>query len=86
MTLKGKCRKLRDRLEQTTKNWKPADLIYLLKNCFDFMMSRQKHGDVFKHPEHPDLITSVSHHNTLAPVYPRKALKVIETLENRLNQ
>ncbi len=77
---------LLQRMQQTPFGWRQGDFrrLYL---TYGFEVIEGKRPIVVRHPDHPDLSTTVARHQKLAPVYARTAVRLIaELLQRRAKQ
>ncbi|MBI5054128.1 MAG: type II toxin-antitoxin system HicA family toxin [Chloroflexi bacterium] len=75
----SKAQKLLERMRQSKNSWKRADLDKLYEG-FGFTIKHGGSHDIVKHPEHPQLRTTLPRHKTLAKGYVEQAVKLIDQL------
>lgn len=78
----GKTASLLERLKNTSRNWSQSDLGFLLSD-HNFESRRGRHGILFVHRVHRDLIIMIANGNSLAPDYAQDVRKLLEELEVR---
>jgi len=71
--------KLLRRMRQSKDNWKRTDLDRLYKG-FGFVIINGSKHDIIKHPEYPQLRTTLPRHSSLARGYIEFAIKLIDQL------
>lgn len=74
--------KLLERVRRTPFGWSQEDLrrLYL---AHGFQVRQGARHLVVRHPEHPDLVTTVARHDDLAPAYARTAVRLIDEVLRR---
>jgi hypothetical protein len=77
MTSKGQ--KLLEHMRQSKSNWKRSDLDKLYKG-YGFVITHGRNHDIVKHPDFPELRTTLPRHNYLAKGYVEFAVKLIDRL------
>jgi predicted RNA binding protein YcfA (HicA-like mRNA interferase family) len=66
-------------MRQSKNNWKRADLDKLYEG-FGFVIKHGGSHDIVKHPDHPQLRTTLPRHKSLAKGYVEQAIKLIDQL------
>lgn len=74
--------KLLERMRQTRFGWGQHDFRRLYR-AYGFEVIEGKRHIVVRHPDHPDLNTTVARHDELDPAYARTAVRLIEELLRR---
>ena len=74
--------KLLERMRRSPFGWSQEDLRHLYV-AYGFQVREGGRHLVVRHPEHPDLVTTVARHTDLAPAYARAAVRLIEELIRR---
>jgi len=71
--------KLLARVRRTPFGWSQDDLrrLYL---AYGFEVRQGARHMVIRHPDHPDLATTVARHDELPPAYARTAIRLIDEL------
>jgi len=72
-------------MRQSKANWKRRDLDSLYEG-FDFVITHGKSHDIVKHPEFPELRTTLPRHNYLARGYVEYAIKLVDKLQELRKQ
>ncbi len=80
-----KDRKLLDRARQSPNNWSRADLEKLYK-AFGFEIVRGTKHEFARHSQFPQLRGTLPNHVSFASGYVRSAVKLIDALENLLQE
>jgi len=75
----SKAQKLLERMRQSKSDWKRTDLDQLY-NGFDFIITHGGNHDIVKHPDFPELRTTLPRHKYLAKGYVEFAIKLIDRL------
>lgn len=75
----SKAEKLLELMRNSKSSWKRADLDKLYEG-FGFIISHGGNHDIIKHPDFPQLRTSLPRHRVLAKGYVEFAVKLIDTL------
>jgi len=75
----SKAQKLLERMKQSRAGWKKQDLDKLYKS-FGFIITHGGSHDIVKHPNFPQLRTTLPRHNFIAKVYVDFAIELIEKL------
>lgn len=75
----SKAQKLLERMKQSKAGWKRRDLDRLYTG-FGFIISHGSNHDIVKHPDFPNLRTTLPRHDFLAKGYVEYAIKLIEML------
>ena len=70
------------RMQQTPFGWGQDDFRRLYR-AYGFEVIEGGRHIVVRHPNHPDLNTTVARHQELAPAYARTAVRLIEELLRR---
>lgn len=70
------------RMRQTPFGWGQHDFRRLYR-AYGFEVIEGRRHIVVRHPEHPDLNTTVARHQELAPAYARTAVRLLEALLRR---
>ena len=70
------------RMQQTPFGWGQADFRRVYR-AYGFEVIEGKRHMVVRHPDHPDLVTTVARHRELPPVYARTAVRLIQELLRR---
>ena len=73
------------RMQQTPFGWGQQDFLRLYR-AYGFEVIEGKRLIVVRHPDHPDLNTTVARHQELAPIYARTAVRLIEELLRRISK
>ena len=79
----ARSRNLLRRMQQTPFGWGQEDFRRLYR-AYGFEVIEGKRHIVVRHPDHPDLNTTVARHQELPPVYARTAVRLIEELLRRV--
>jgi len=79
----AKGRDLLKRMQQTPFGWGQEDFRRLYR-AYGFEVIEGKRHIVVRHPDYPDLHTTVARHHELPPVYARTAVRLIEELLRRI--
>ena len=74
--------KLPARVRRTPFGWGQDDLRRLYLAC-GFEVRQGGRHLVIRHPDHPDLVTTVARHDELPPAYARTAIRLIDELMRR---
>lgn len=74
-----KADRLLKRMRQSKADWKRSDLDALFTG-FNFVIIHGSKHDIVKHPDYPDLRTTLPRHTTLARGYVEYAVKLIDRL------
>ena len=77
MTQKGI--KLLERMRQSRAGWKRQDLEQLYI-AFGFLISHGARHDIVKHPDYPNLRTTLPRHNEIAKIYVEIAVRLVDKL------
>jgi len=77
MTSKGE--NLLDKMRRSKSNWTREDLSKLYEG-FGFIITHGGSHDIVRHPDFPDLRTTLPRHNFLAKGYVEFAVKLIDRL------
>jgi len=74
--------KLLAHIRRTPFGWGQSDLrrLYL---AYNFELREGARHLLIRHPEHPDLVTTVARHDELPPAYARTAVRLIDELVRR---
>lgn len=75
----SKAQKLLERMKQSKAGWKRQDLAKLYTG-FGFVISHGGSHDIVKHPDFPQLRTTLPRHNFLAKTYVEFAIKLVDSL------
>ncbi len=75
----SKAHKLLERMKQSKTGWKRQDLDKLYVG-FGFIIQHGSNHDIVKHPQYPQLRTTLPRHNYLARGYVDYAIKLVDTL------
>ncbi len=75
----SKAEKLLEQMRNSKSNWKRLDLDKLYEG-FGFVISHGGNHDIVKHPDFPQLRTSLPRHRVLAKGYVEFAVKLIDQL------
>jgi predicted RNA binding protein YcfA (HicA-like mRNA interferase family) len=75
----SKAEKLLEQMRRSKSNWKRADLDKLYEG-FGFIISHGGSHDIIKHPDFPELRTTLPRHRELAKGYVEFAVKIIDRL------
>jgi hypothetical protein len=75
----SKAGKLLEQMRNSKSNWKRADLDKLYEG-FGFVISHGGNHDIVKHPDFPQLRTSLPRHRVLAKGYVEFAVKLVDRL------
>jgi hypothetical protein len=78
----AKSRDLLKRMQQSPFGWGQDDFRRLYR-AYGFEVIEGGRHIVVRHPDHPDLNTTVARHQELAPAYARTAARLIEELLRR---
>jgi hypothetical protein len=70
------------RMRQTPFGWRQDDFRRLYR-AYGFEVMEGRRHIVVRHPDHPDLTTTVARHQELPPAYARTALRLIGELLRR---
>ncbi len=70
-------------MQRTPFGWGQEDFRRLYR-AYGFEVIEGKRHIVVRHPQHPDLNTTVARHQELAPIYARTAVRLIEELLRRI--
>jgi len=81
----SKAEKLLERMRQSKANWKRRDLDALYKG-FEFEITHGKSHDIVRHPQFPELRTTLPRHNFIAKGYIEYAIKLIDKLQELRRQ
>lgn len=76
----SKAEKLLERMRQSKDKWRRRDLDTLYEG-FGFIITHGKSHDIVKHPEFPELRTTLPRHNYLAKGYVEYAIKLVDKLQ-----
>lgn len=74
--------KLLERMRRTRFGWGQDDFRHLYR-AYGFEVIEGVRHIVVRHPDHPDLNTTVARHEELDPAYARTAVRLIEELLRR---
>lgn len=75
----SKAEKLLEQMRNSKSNWKRSDLDKLY-NGFGFVILHGGNHDIVKHPDFPQLRTSLPRHRILAKGYVEFAVKLVDQL------
>ena len=78
-------RKLLERMRQSAANWTRNDLEKLYLG-FGFEIRHGSNHDIIKHPEHPQLRTTLPRHRSLAKAYVRTAVRLVDELQHLIEE
>ena len=70
------------RMQQTPFGWGQEDFRRLYR-AYGFEVIEGKRHIVVRHPDHPDLNTTVARHQELSPIYARMAVRLVAELLRR---
>lgn len=73
----SRAKKLLEQMRLSKNNWKRNDLVRLYEG-FGFVIEHGKRHDIVKHPNYPELRTTLPRHNFLAKGYVEYAVKLVE--------
>jgi hypothetical protein len=80
--MSNKAEKLLNDMRRSQANWSRNDILSLYV-MFGFEVRNGAKHDVIKHPEHPDLRTTLPRHRKLAKAYVRIAVDLVDKLKSR---
>ena len=75
----SKAQKLFVKMRQSKSSWKRRDLDTLYIG-FGFIITHGSNHDIVKHPDHPQLRSTLPRHSKLAKGYVETAIKLVEKL------
>jgi len=75
----ARAEKLLARIRRTPFGWGQDDLRHLYL-AYGFEVRQGARHLVIRHPDHPDLATTVARHDELPPAYARTAIRLIDEL------
>lgn len=75
----SKAQKLLERMKQSKTGWKRRDLDTLFRG-FGFIITHGANHDIIKHPDFPQLRTTLPRHTYLAKGYVEYAIELIDRL------
>ena len=75
----SKAEKLLEQMRRSKSNWKRADLDKLYEG-FGFVITHGGNHDIAKHPNYPELRTTLPRHRELAKGYVEFAVKLIDRI------
>lgn len=75
----SKAEKLLEQMRRSKSNWKRADLDKLYEG-FGFVITHGGNHDIVKHPNSPELRTTLPRHRELAKGYVEFAVKLIDRI------
>jgi hypothetical protein len=75
----SKAEKLLEQMRQSKSNWKRTDLERLYEG-YGFIIKHGSNHDIVKHPDYPELRTTLPRHRKLARGYVEFAVKLIDRL------
>jgi len=75
----SKAEKLLEQMRASKSNWKRADLDRLYEG-FGFIILHGSNHDIVKHPDFPELRTTLPRHRELAKGYVENAVKLVDRL------
>lgn len=75
----SKAEKLLEQMKRSKSNWKRIDLDKLYQG-FGFIITHGSNHDKVKHPNFPELRTTLPRHNIIAKVYVEIAIKLVDRL------
>lgn len=74
-----KAEKLLKQMKATKANWKASDIVRLYEG-FGFIITHGANHDKVKHPDFPELRTTLPRHRDIAKVYVEIAIKLVDQL------
>lgn len=75
----SKVEKLLEQMKRSKANWKRMDIERLYEG-FGFIITHGANHDKIKHPNFPELRTTLPRHNDIAKVYVELAIKLVDQL------
>ena len=81
----SKAQKLLERMRRSKSNWKKIDLEKLYEG-YGFIITHGATHDIVKHPDFPELRTTLPRHNYLAKGYVEFAIKLVNRLLEQRNE
>jgi predicted RNA binding protein YcfA (HicA-like mRNA interferase family) len=78
--MSSKAEKLLESMKVSQNNWKTRDILSLYEG-FGFIITHGKSHDIVKHPDHPEIRTTIPRHNEIAKYYIKEAIELVEKVK-----
>jgi hypothetical protein len=77
-----KAEKLLESMRSSANNWRRDDIVTLYKG-FGFIITHGHSHDIVKHPEYPDLRTTLPRHRSIAKYFVKTAVDLCEKVKSK---